>query len=76
MFSFSIRPTFLLVLIGGSACCIYVFYSFYLLIGLLALNLACRLLAPIAKRRGWGAEGRLTRHLSRPPFADESRKAT
>ena len=75
-FRFRIPSTVLLVLIVGGTSCIFVFYGFYLLIGLIALNLVCLLLGPIAKRRGWGAEGRLTRHLSRPLFEDESRKAS
>lgn len=76
MFRFSIRPTVLLVLIVGGTSCIFVFFGLYLLIGLIALNLACLLFVPLAKRYGWGAEGRLTRHLSRPPFEDESRKSS
>ncbi len=76
MFRLRIPPTVLLVLIVGGASCIFVFFGLYLLIALIALNLACLLLAPIARRRGWGAEGRLTRHLSRPQFEDESRRAS
>ena len=75
MFRIKIPPTVLLIFIVGSASCIFLFYGLYLLIALVALNLACLLLAPIARRRGWGAEGRLTRHLSRPRLEDESRRA-
>ena len=75
MSRFRIPPTVLLVLIVWGASCIFVFYGLYLLIALIALNLGCLLLAPIARRRGWGAEGRLTRHLNRPRIEDESRKA-
>lgn len=75
MFRFRIPPTVLLVLIVGGTSCIFVFYGLYLLIALIALNLACLLLGPIARRRGWGAEGRLTRYLSRPPFEDERHRA-
>jgi hypothetical protein len=46
----------------------------YILIGLMALGALSVMIAPIARRRGWGSEGRLTRHLSRPPFVDESRR--
>ncbi|MFK4489837.1 hypothetical protein ABIA45_004915 [Bradyrhizobium sp. USDA 336] len=74
MFRIKIPPTVLLFLIVGGASCIFVFYGLYLLIALIALNLVCLLLAPIARRRGWGAEGRLTRHLSRPRIEDESRR--
>ena len=76
MFRFSIRATVLLVLIVGGTSCVYVFYGLYLLIGLIALNLVYLLLAPNAKPYGWGAEGRLTKHLSRPPLEDESRRAS
>lgn len=75
MFGIKIPPTVLLFLIVGGASYIFVFYGLYLLIALIALNLVCLLLAPIARRRGWGAEGRLTRHLSRPRIEDESRRA-
>jgi hypothetical protein len=47
----------------------------YLLPGLLALGLLLRATARIAKRRGWGSEGRLTRFLSRPRLVDESRQS-
>ncbi|WP_458157025.1 hypothetical protein [Bradyrhizobium sp. 18BD] len=76
MSRFGIRSTVLLVLIVGGTASIYVFFGLYLLIGLIALNLVCLLFVPIARRYGWGAEGRLTRHLSRPRFEDESRKAS
>lgn len=75
MSSFSMRSTVLLVLIVGGTSCIYVFLGLYLLIGLIALSLACLLFVPLTKRYGWGNEGRLTRHFSRPPFEDESRKS-
>lgn len=47
----------------------------YLLPGLLALGLLLRATARIAKKRGWGIEGRLTRFLSRPRLVDESRQS-
>ena len=46
----------------------------YILLGLMVLGALSLMIAPIARRRGWGSEGRLTRHLSRPPFMDESRR--
>jgi hypothetical protein len=57
----SIRSTFLPTLIVGGFCCIWALYGFYLFIGLCAFALTCRLLAPVARRRGWGAEGRGSR---------------
>jgi hypothetical protein len=72
----SIRVTLLLVLIAAAFCYIWLFYGLYLFIGLLALVLASRLFAPVARRQGWGFEGRLTRRLSRPPFEDERRKGS
>jgi hypothetical protein len=71
----SIRSTFLPALIVGGFCCIWALYGFYLFIGLCAFALTCRLLAPVARQRGWGAEGRLAR-LRRPPFEDDSRRGT
>lgn len=41
---------------------------------LIALNLIVRALEPLARKRGWGSEGRLTRYLSRPRFVDESKR--
>jgi hypothetical protein len=54
-----------------SAC--MVFFQ-YVLIGLIALGALSIMIAPIARRRGWGSEGRVARHLSRPPFVNESRR--
>jgi hypothetical protein len=75
MSAFSIRSTLMLVLIVGGTSSIYVFLGLNLIMVLIALGLACLMYVPFAKRYGWGNEGRLTRHLSRPPFEDESRKA-
>lgn len=75
MSPFSMRSTVLLLLIVGGTSSIYVFLGLNLIMVLIALGLACLLYVPFAKRYGWGNEGRLTRHLSRPPFEDESRKA-
>jgi hypothetical protein len=49
-------------------------YPLYLLLTLLALGLTVRALEPLARRRGWGSEGRLTRYLSRPRLIDESKR--
>ena len=51
------------------------FFPQYVLFGLIALGAVGALHSLIAKRRGWGSEGRLTRHLSRPAFLDESHRA-
>ena len=64
----------MLILVVGGTSSIYVFLGLNL-ITLIALGLACLLYVPFAKRYGWGNEGRLTRHLSRPPFEDERRKS-
>jgi hypothetical protein len=42
---------------------------------LFALALLAKTAASVAKRRGWGVEGRITRLLSRPRFVDESRRS-
>ncbi len=65
----------LAVLFVAAAVVVYVFFGLYLLLGLIAINLVAAMLAPVARRRGWGSEGRLTRHLSRPPFEDPDRRA-
>ncbi len=39
----------------------YVFFGLYILIGLISLNVLFAVLAPIARKRGWGSEGRLAR---------------
>jgi hypothetical protein len=49
-------------------------YPLYLLLTLLALGLTVRALEPLARKRGWGSEGRLTRYLSRPRLIDESKR--
>lgn len=54
---------------------VLLYFSPYSLLGLLALSLLLRAAAPIARRRGWGSEGRLTRFLNRPRFVDESRRS-
>ena len=75
MSPFNIRSTLMLVLIVGGTSSIYVFLGLSLVVVLIALGLACVVYVPFAKRYGWGNEGRLTRHLSRPPFEDERRKS-
>ncbi len=55
---------------------VYVFFGLYLLLGLLLLHIICWALAPVARKRGWGSEGRLTRYLSRPPVADAAKRAS
>ena len=55
---------------------VYFFFGLYLLLGLILANILCWALAPLARKRGWGAEGRLTRYLSRPPIADETRRVS
>jgi hypothetical protein len=46
----------------------------YLLPTLLALSLIVRVLESLARKRGWGSEGHLTRYLGRPRFIDESKQ--
>jgi hypothetical protein len=68
-------PILARVLFAVAAVAVYIFFGLYLLLGLIAINLVAAMLAPIARKRGWGSEGRLTRHLSRPPFEDPDRCA-
>ena len=75
MAPFSIRSTLMLLLVVGGTSSIYVFLGLNLIVVLIALGLACLVYVPVAKRYGWGNEGRLTRHLSRPPFEDERRRS-
>jgi hypothetical protein len=49
-------------------------YLCSLLLTLLAFGLIVRALEPLARKRGWGNKGRLTRYLSRPRFIDESKQ--
>jgi hypothetical protein len=62
---------FLAALVLPAAVSAYVFFGLYILISLIALNVLFAVLAPIARKRGWGSEGRLTTHLSRPSFVDD-----
>ncbi|MEY9123939.1 hypothetical protein ABIA03_004137 [Bradyrhizobium yuanmingense] len=75
MSPFSIRSTLMLVLVLGGTSSTYVFLGLDLIMVLIALGLAGLLYVPFAKRYGWGNEGRLTRHLSRPAFEDERRRS-
>ncbi|QOZ55339.1 hypothetical protein XH90_31115 [Bradyrhizobium sp. CCBAU 53338] len=65
----------MLVLVVGGTSSIYVFLGLNLIVALIVLGLTGLLYVPFAKRYGWGNEGRLTRHLSRPSFEDERRKS-
>ena len=76
MWPFSIRSTLMLGLVVGGTSTAYMFLGLSLVVVLIALGLACLVYVPFAKRYGWGNEGRLTRHLSRPPFEDEIRRAS
>jgi len=75
MSPFSIRSALIPILVVGGTSSIYVFVGLNLIMLLIVLGLACLLYVPFAKRYGWGNEGRLMRHLSRPPFEDEPRKS-
>lgn len=75
MSPFSIRSTLMLGLVVAGTSSAYMFLGLSLVVVLVTLGLACLVYIPFAKRYGWGNEGRLTRHLSRPPFEDESRRA-
>jgi hypothetical protein len=66
------RPRrFLLVLVSV---CVVAIFPQYVLFGLFALGVIAALYSVIAKWRGWGSEGRLKRHLSRPPLVEESHR--
>ena len=69
----SLRRLLLSIVFLTVAVAVYVFFGFYLLMGLVVLNLACWMLVPIARKRRWGSEGRLTRYLSRPRIKDATR---
>jgi hypothetical protein len=47
----------------------------YLLPCLIVLALLMRTMTLIARRRGWGVEGRIVRFLNRPRFLDESHRS-
>jgi len=70
-----LRRLILSVVFSAVAFTVYVFFGLYLLLGLILLNVACWALAPLARRRGWGSEGRLTTHLSRPPVVDAAKRS-
>jgi hypothetical protein len=65
----------MLALVVGGTSSMFVFLGLSLIMVLIGLGVAGLLYVPFAKRYGWGNEGRLTRHLSRPPFEDERRKS-
>jgi hypothetical protein len=48
-----------------------VLFGLYVLAALIALNVLAWALRPVAKRFGWGSEGRLARRWNRPPLLDE-----
>ena len=51
-------------------------YLFDLVLALLPLGLIARAVEPLARRRGWGSEGRLAHYLSRPRLIEESKRFT
>jgi hypothetical protein len=59
---------------GVLVCALFGDYLFDLVLALLPFGLIVRALEPLARKRGWGSEGRLTRHLSRPRFIEESKR--
>ena len=64
------------VCLGVVLCAWFGDYLFNLVPILLALGAIARLLEPLARARGWGSEGRLARHFSRPPLIEESKRLT
>jgi len=71
----NLRRLLLSVVFLVVAVVVYVLFGLYLLLGLIFLNIVCWVFSPIARKRGWGGEGRLTRYLSRPPIADDAKRA-
>jgi hypothetical protein len=67
-------PGRFLLVVGIGCVCVY--FAEYVLLGLIALGLIAAVLVTIERWRGHGFEERLTRHLSRPLFVDESRRST
>jgi hypothetical protein len=61
---------------GGLLCALFGDYLFDFVLALLPLGLIARALEPLARKRRWGSEGRLTRYLSRPRFIEESKRLT
>jgi hypothetical protein len=61
-------------LLGVAIVSVCVFFIDYVMLGLIVLGALAVMIAPIARRRGWGSEGRLTRYLNRPRFMDEGRR--
>ena len=51
---------------GVAIACTCVIFIEYIMLGLIALGALSVMIAPIARRYGWGSEG-LSRHLSRRP---------
>jgi hypothetical protein len=59
---------------GILLCALFGDYLFALVLALVPLGLIARALEPLARKRGWGSEGRLTRHLNRPRFIEQSKR--
>jgi hypothetical protein len=55
------------------AVCTFVFFPLYVLVGLIGLNVVCAALAPLARRHGWGVEGRLARRFAKRELVDKRR---
>jgi hypothetical protein len=49
-------------------------YLHYLFLTILVLGAIARALEPLARRRGWGIEGRLARYLNRPRLIEEGKR--
>lgn len=61
---------------GVLLCALFGDYLFDLVLALVVPGLIVRALQPLARKRGWGSEGRLTRYLSRPRFVEDSKRFT
>lgn len=49
-------------------------YLLYLFLTLLVLGAIVRALEPLARKRGWGSEGRLTRYVNRPGLIEQDKR--
>lgn len=62
------------VFIGAITGALFADYFCYSVLAFFAFGSVVKALEPIARKRGWGAEGRLTRYLARPRFVDGSKQ--
>jgi hypothetical protein len=71
------RPAVRFLLVASAflgAMFLYMHFALHLLLALIVLRVLLWALGPLARKHGWGSEGRLMRYFSRPSLIDQSKR--